>query len=119
MEPLESALGFGFLMDVIRLSPAPMRRGYVHARAAETSATFELRVRGGTTYVLVFERGSLTIVDPPRPGIDCRVSLAPDAALLTAFGRRGVARTVLTGGAVAWGRKPWLAPQLPRLLRNP
>ncbi len=124
MEPLESALGFGFLMEVIRLSPPPMRRGYVHEGAAETRATFELRVRGGRTYVLAFERGSLTIVDPPRGrvenrDVDCRISLAPGAALLTAFGRTGVARAVLTGGALAWGRKPWLAPRLPRLLRNP
>jgi hypothetical protein len=119
MEPVESALGFGFLMDAIRLSPEPMRRAYVHEEARATKATFELRVRGGRTYVLVFDRGSLTVVDPPRLGVDCRVSLAPAAALLTAFGRTTVARTVLTGAAFAWGRKPWLAPKLPRLLRNP
>ncbi|MDQ3957360.1 MAG: maleylpyruvate isomerase family mycothiol-dependent enzyme [Actinomycetota bacterium] len=120
MGPVEAGLAFGFFMDAIRFSPASMRRGYVHQDAAAgLRAVFEFRVRGGRTYVLDFDDGSLTVSDPPVSPVDCRISAAPAAALLSAFGRIGRARPVLSGRIVAWGRRPWLALKLPRLLRNP
>jgi hypothetical protein len=51
--------------------------------------------------------------------VDCRISADPVAFLLVAYGRQAQWRPVLLGRMTAWGRRPWRAFALKRLLVNP
>lgn len=94
--------------------------GWVNAaQAAGHTATYELRLRGQARYVYEFRNGAL-VVDPPDVGrIDVHVSADPVTALLMSYGRLGRWRPALTGKVVAWGRRPWLAPQMAGLFHAP
>lgn len=101
-------------------------RALVDREAAEDVwATYDVRVRGGSRYLLRFAAGDLT-VDPVAPGrssrvapIDCHLSVDPSAFLMVAWGRRSQWPAIASGQFVAWGRRPWLGPRLRPLLRNP
>ncbi|GAC68668.1 maleylpyruvate isomerase family mycothiol-dependent enzyme [Gordonia soli] len=82
------------------------------------TATYDIRLRGvDERFVYEFTDGELEI-DPadPRPA-DVHLSLDPVAALLAGYGRVSAARTALSGRAIAWGTRPWLALTLPRRFR--
>jgi hypothetical protein len=66
---------------------------------------------------LTFQDGILLITSRGDGPVDCHLLADPVAFLLVMYGRRGPVRTALTGGVLAWGRRPWLALQLPRLFR--
>ena len=86
--------------------------------AAGRRVHLRLRVRGGDRFDLRVADQQMTI-GPPAGRPDCTVSADPIAFLLVAYKRRGLTRVVATGGAAAWGRKPWQALSLPRLLDVP
>jgi uncharacterized protein (TIGR03083 family) len=74
------------------------------------SATYDIRLRGcSERFVYEFTDGELEIdpTDPRHP--DVHLSLDPVVALLAAYGRVSPTRAALTGRALAWGNKPWLA----------
>lgn len=81
--------------------------------------TYELRARGGGRLHVAFAAGALRIT-PPGPGrVDVYLSADPAALLLLLLGRRNPWRLIATGQLTVWGRRPWLAPRLRHLLRNP
>ena len=93
---------------------------YVDRRAARGFfAAFDIRVRGGVRFDLVFDDGEARIEEPTARRIDCRISADPVAYLLVSYGRMAPTTPALTGKIVAWGRKPWLGFKLPTLLRRP
>ena len=51
--------------------------------------------------------------------MDCHISADPVAFLIVAYGRGSQWPPVLGGKITAWGRKPWRAFGLTRLLMNP
>ncbi|MDQ3987542.1 MAG: maleylpyruvate isomerase N-terminal domain-containing protein [Actinomycetota bacterium] len=121
--PIDSshaALGFGFLLDYMKLCDPPTRRSFVNQQAAAgVKASYELRLRGEGRAFLSFENGNVEISYDPNSNIDCHVSGEPMAMMLSAFGRMSQTRAALTGRITRWGRKPWLAFRLNDLLRNP
>lgn len=70
-------------------------------------ARFELRLRGGGTTVMDFDRGSLTLETGPARDVDAHISADPAALMLVFIGRRGIGKPVLGGKLTAWGRRPW------------
>jgi uncharacterized protein (TIGR03083 family) len=82
------------------------------------TASYDLRVRGGTRVTIAIDDGHMT-VGPPRQSVDCHVSADPAALLLVAYGRRTQWIPVLSGKLVAWGRKPWLGLRLVKYLVTP
>lgn len=97
-----------------------MYPGLVDARkAGSLRAGFEVRMPGADPFVLRLEQGRLECVEPGERGVDCVVYMDPCAALLIAFGRQSLVRAVLTGGAIATGRKPWLGLRFPSLFVVP
>jgi len=53
------------------------------------------------------------VIDPARPRRpDVHISVDPTTALLAGYGRLSTAWVGITGKAIAWGAKPWLAPGL-------
>jgi uncharacterized protein (TIGR03083 family) len=120
IRPEHAALCFGFLMDMIRFGHADTRRSFVdQSKAAGLNLRFDFRLRGDKSFYVTFEDGLVTVEDPsPRP-VDCRISSDPVSALLVGMGRVSPVRSALTGGTIAWGRKPWLAFKFKELLKNP
>lgn len=76
-------------------------------KARSFQAKIEMRLRGGGRRTLVFDNGALTMTEAEVPGVDARVWADPAALMLVFIGRQGIARPVLAGKLVAWGRRPW------------
>lgn len=89
---------------------------YVNEQAAaRTTATYDLRLKGGGRRFLTFEAATLEVSETGgRP--DCVVLADAATFLLIGYNRIGQWRPALTGKVVAWGRKPWLALRLPKLI---
>jgi len=88
-------------------------------RAAGLSATYQVRLRGGPSFQLRFDRGTAT-VGPPQPGAaDCRLTVDPVTFLLVAYWRRSQWPGILRGQLRAWGRRPWLGPRFQGLFVRP
>jgi uncharacterized protein (TIGR03083 family) len=91
----------------------------VSASAAGVSATIEVRYRGYDPATFRFVEGVLTVSPGQSRRADVRLSVDPLSFLLIGYRRRSLARAVATGGAVAWGRRPWLAFRFPRFFDAP
>jgi uncharacterized protein (TIGR03083 family) len=79
---------------------------------------FELRVRGGPRAVLRLRDGRLRVERPVGQSVDYRLSVEPVPYLLVSYGRCSQWPAILRGQILTWGRKPWLALGLKRLLRQ-
>jgi len=88
-------------------------------RAAGVSARYQLRIRGGSRVDMVISGGELAIEAPTGRPVDCYLSADPVAFLLVVWGRRSQWDAIARGQLMAWGRRPWLGPQLRSLLINP
>lgn len=87
--------------------------------AAGASASWEIRVRGGSRVGIRLEDGAGRVEIPPRGRYDCIVSADPNALLLVSYGRTGVVGPALRGKMVAFGRKPWLGLKFGSYFLNP
>jgi uncharacterized protein (TIGR03083 family) len=87
--------------------------------AAGLTATYEVRLRGGPSFQVRFDRGTAT-VGPSQPGTaDCRLTVDPVTFLLVAYWRRSQWPGILRGQLLARGRRPWLGPRFQRLFVRP
>jgi hypothetical protein len=118
--PEHAALGFGFVIDLLRFSNSNIRSAFVHQDASTgVRASYDFRMRGARRDFLIIEDGLVTVEDPSSRQVDCHISADPVVALLVGMGRIGRIKPALTGKMTAWGRKPWLAFRLNSLLRSP
>jgi hypothetical protein len=88
-------------------------------RARGFDACYEVTVRGAGRVFLSISQGRLTVDSHAGRRVDCHLSAEPVTLLLLLFGRVGQWPAILTGKLFAWGRKPWWAPRLRQVLRNP
>jgi hypothetical protein len=88
----------------------PMLTLFVDPDGARAAAgTYHLRLRGGEDWTIRVHDGTADI-EPGRPRrADLHISADPVTFLLNSYGHVSDARAALTGGIVAWGRRPWLA----------
>lgn len=92
----------------------------VDERAARgITATFEVRFRGYETTTFAFDDGQLSVRSGPATRADVRMSVDPASFLLVGYKRAGLAVPILTGRALAWGRRPWLALRFAGLFQAP
>lgn len=63
--------------------------------------------RGGNDYTWVLSNGALEITTGRRRRADARLNADPATFALSSLGRISDTRAGLTGGVVAYGRKPW------------
>jgi uncharacterized protein (TIGR03083 family) len=104
---------------IIAAVTALLPRYVDRARAAGLTAAYQVRLRGGPSFQVRFERGSAT-VEPPQPGAaDCRVTADPVAFLLVVYGRRSPWPGILRGQLRTWGRRPWLGLRFQHLFVRP
>ncbi|WP_282694591.1 maleylpyruvate isomerase family mycothiol-dependent enzyme [Streptomyces sp. CC208A] len=89
-------------------------------KAKGVRIAFDLVVEGGPRLAVVVEDGAATVTRDagPRP-YDCRITAAPSAFLLVAFGRMPLWKAVALGRMWAGGRKPWLGMRLNKLISAP
>lgn len=87
--------------------------------AAEVHACIDLRVRGGDRYFWVFDGPKLTVEAPSSRRVDVHMSVDPVAYLLVGYSRISQWGEIAKGRLFAWGRKPILALNVPKLLRVP
>lgn len=112
-----AAMALGrFAFRVFQTAPPPT---FTSTKAARVRATYDVRLRGGDSFYFIFNDGGLTVEEPSSRTVDCHISADPVAMLLVAFARQSQWTAIATGKLLAWGRKPWLGPQLRGLLRNP
>ena len=88
------------------------------ATAAGHTATYELRIRGGTTHYWAFRGGRFNIVDELRRP-DVVMSADPVACLLVFYGRRSQWPEIFRGRMLAWGHRPWLALSFVKRFHHP
>lgn len=109
----ERAHAAAVLGELLHLLPL-----YVDERVAErTRATYELRLKGGGRRFLKFEDAALEVTTAESRA-DCVVLADAATFLLIGYNRIGQWRPAFTGKIVAWGRKPWLALRLPKLIAS-
>lgn len=117
VDPSHAAITLAeFIIPVIEaLDP----RALTSAGAAGVRAAYDLRIRGGERFRLVFDDGALSVEHASSSPADCCISADPVAFLMVTWGRRSQWRAIASGRLMAWGRKPWLGPRFRAYLRNP
>ena len=100
------------------LQAAPPRTFTNQAKAAGVRATYDVHLRSGDSFYFIFNDGGLIVEELSLGTVDCHISVDPVAWLLVTFARQSQWSAIATGKLMAWGRKPWLGPQLTGLLRN-
>ena len=108
-------MGFAFPL-LARLDPRALVDG---ERARGFSARYEITVRGAGRVFLTVDDGAVTVRQRRGERVDCHLSADPATLLLLLFGRINQWPAILTGRLFAWGSRPWLAPRLRQVLRNP
>ena len=105
-----------FLFPLLqRLEPA----FFLTDRGRAARASFELQARGAGAIRLDFGDGTVAVGPSTGEPVDCHISADPAALLQVVFGRMSQWRAIVGGRIVAWGRKPWLGPQLAAMIRTP
>jgi uncharacterized protein (TIGR03083 family) len=87
-------------------------------RAQGVTASYELRLRGGSSLALRIRDGALVVEPGPDPRAVCRISADPTAFLLISYGRVSPWRYVTSGRILAWGRRPWAMARLATMLQG-
>ncbi|MGC5248512.1 maleylpyruvate isomerase N-terminal domain-containing protein [Gordonia sp. DT219] len=81
------------------------------------NATYDVRIRRTSERIVYrFDDGHLEIDPADSPHPDVYISVDPITVVLAAHGRFSAGSALLTGRAIAWGTKPWLAVGLNRRL---
>ena len=95
-------------------------RYYVNEDAAAgLRATYAVELRGGPSWAATFHDGTLDVAEGSPAHADCRFLNDPVAFLLLAYHRIPLWKAAVTGKAIAYGRKPWLALKFPDLVAAP
>jgi uncharacterized protein (TIGR03083 family) len=83
------------------------------------TGSFEVRIRRSGHFVIQFDAGQARALPADGHEVDCVLRLSGCDALLVGFRRRELWRAMATGGAFAFGRRPWLGLRFNTLFRLP
>lgn len=86
--------------------------------ATRLPGTYHLHVRGGDDWTFAVRDGLVTITAGRPARADARLSADPVMFLRGGYGQVGALRVALTGGVLAYGRKPWMAANVGLLFRE-
>jgi uncharacterized protein (TIGR03083 family) len=88
-------------------------------RADGFRASYEIRVRGGSAFVMRIDDGTVRTAPAEGQEVDCVISLNACSALMIGYARQSVGHALLTGGTFAFGRRPWLGLRMRGLFLTP
>ena len=91
----------------------------VDPAARDFTGSFEVRIRRAARFVIRLDAGQAWAVPADGRTVDCVLSLSGCDALLVGFRRRKLWRAIASGGALAFGRRPWLGSRFHTLFRLP
>jgi uncharacterized protein (TIGR03083 family) len=111
---VSAADAFLVIPGVLSIAPQYLRP----RRAAGVHISFELRMRGGSSYRLAVDDGTAVVTAAGKKA-DCVITADPVAFLLLGYGRISQLSPVLRGQLRPGGRKPWLAMKFGTLLSSP
>ncbi|MFF5290107.1 maleylpyruvate isomerase N-terminal domain-containing protein [Paractinoplanes globisporus] len=83
------------------------------------TGSYEVRIRHAPRFVLQLDAGRASTVPADGREVDCVLSLSGCDALLVGFHRRKLWHAIASGGALAYGRRPWLGLRFHSLFRLP
>ncbi|GLW27743.1 maleylpyruvate isomerase N-terminal domain-containing protein [Actinoplanes regularis] len=89
------------------------------AGARGFAGSFEVRIRRAPRFVLRLDDVQARVVAADGGEVDCVLSLSACDALLVGFRRRKLWQAMASGGAFAFGRKPWLGLRFNTLFQLP
>ena len=89
------------------------------AGARDFTGSFEVRIRHAPRFVLRLDGGRARTAPPDGRQVDCVLSLSGCDALLVGFRRRKLWQAIAAGGALAYGRRPWLGLRFNTLFHLP
>lgn len=105
-----------FLFPLLTAIPrAPASAG----ASGRRGGSFEIRLRGGGRHTIALRGDGLTLTEDGNRVHDCHISADPVAFLLVGWRRVPRLRAIVTGGVIAWGRRPWLMRRFARAFRLP
>ncbi len=73
----------------------------------QPNGVYGVSFRGGSDYTWTLSDGDLIITEGKPAKADARLNADPVTFMMTSMGRMSDARAALSGGMVAYGRKPW------------
>lgn len=91
---------------------------YLRPSVAAVRVSFELRIRGATTYRMAVDRGTAVVTGAGEKS-DCVITADPVTFMLVGFGRISQWAPILRGKLRAGGRKPWSAMKFATLISSP
>jgi uncharacterized protein (TIGR03083 family) len=83
--------------------------------APKATGTYHVHLRGGDDWTVRVRDGAVSVERARPHRADLHLSADPVVFLRNAYGLTSNARAVLSGGVIAWGRRPWLAARFGRL----
>jgi len=89
------------------------------AGARGFTGSFEVRIRRAPSFVIRLAAGQARTAPAGGGEVDCVLSLSGCDALLVGFRRRRLWRAMASGGALAFGRRPWLGLRFNTLFQMP
>jgi uncharacterized protein (TIGR03083 family) len=112
IQPMHVELGVPFFK-------VAMARFLDREAAAKLEATFDVRMRGGSRFTVICNRGELRVEDTVPKRVDCHISADPVAFFYVGTGLVSQWGPIARGKMTAWGRKPWLAFRFKSLIPTP
>lgn len=109
----------GEALMVVVAAVAMMPRAVNPAVIGDVDLTFAFHIRGGRGFAVRVSRGSAASEPLGTRRADCHLWFDPVAFLLVGYGRISPLRAVARGGALASGRRPWLAFRFKNLFFDP
>ncbi|MGH2709244.1 MAG: hypothetical protein ACRDJK_13265, partial [Actinomycetota bacterium] len=82
-------------------------------------ASFEIRMRGGSRFAVICDRGDVRVQDDVPKRVDVHISADPVAFFSVGTGLVSQWGPIARGKMTAWGVKPWLAFRFKILVPNP
>jgi hypothetical protein len=104
---------------VVPAATTMMPRAVRPEATRDLDLTFAFHLRGGTGFAMRVLHGAALREPLGQRRADCHISFDPLAFLLVGYGRMSPWAAVARGGALAYGRRPWLAFQFKQLFHNP
>lgn len=83
------------------------------------TGSYEVRIRRAPRFVLSLSGGQARSSPAGGAPADCVLTMSGCDALLLGFGRRPLWRSLVSGGVLASGRRPWLGFRFPALFELP
>jgi hypothetical protein len=83
--------------------------------APQAAGTYHVRLRGADDWTFRVHDGVVTVERGRPHRADLHLSADPVVFLCNAYGLVTSVRAALSGGVIAWGRRPWLAARFGRL----